>query len=64
MIATVIEAGGRFYPSKDHFQTAAQYRQSVGEQVVESFLQLKQQFDPEMRLQSDLFRRLFRPALG
>ena len=64
MIATVIEAGGRFYPAKDHFQTAAQYRQSVGEQVVESFLQLKQQFDPEMRLQSDLFRRLYRPALG
>ena len=31
MIATVIDAGGRFYPAKDHFQTAAQYRQSVGE---------------------------------
>jgi len=64
MIAIVIETGGRFYPAKDHFQTATQYRQSVGEQVVETFLQLKQQFDPEMRLQSDLFRRLFQPALG
>ena len=29
--------------------------------MVETFLQLKQQFDPEMRLQSDLFRRLFQP---
>jgi FAD/FMN-containing dehydrogenase len=62
MIATVIDAGGRFYLAKDHFQTATQYRQSVGEQVIETFLQLKQQFDPEMRLQSDLFRRLFQPA--
>ena len=63
MIATVIGAGGRFYLAKDHFLTAAQYRQSVGEQVVETFLQLKQQFDPETRLQSDLFRRLFQPVL-
>jgi len=59
MIAMVIAAGGRFYLAKDHFMTAAQYRQSMGEQVVEDFLKLKQQFDPETRLQSDLFRRLF-----
>ena len=64
MIATVIEAGGRFYLAKDHFLTPAQYRQSVGEQVVETFLHIKQEFDPETRLQSDLFRRLFRPALA
>jgi FAD/FMN-containing dehydrogenase len=61
MIAMVIAAGGRFYLAKDHFMTAAQYRQSVGEQAVETFLQFKQQFDPETRLQSDLFRRLFQP---
>ena len=64
MIAMVIEAGGRFYLAKDHFLTAAQYRQSVGDEVVETFLHLKQQFDPEMRLQSDLFRRVFQPALA
>jgi FAD/FMN-containing dehydrogenase len=64
MIETVIEAGGRFYLAKDHFLTPAQYRRSMGEQVVESFLAIKQQFDPETRLQSDLFRRLFRPALA
>ena len=62
MIAMVIAAGGRFYLAKDHFLTPAQYRQSVGEQVVETFLQLKQPLDPETRLQSDLFRRLFQPV--
>ena len=63
MIATVIDAGGKFYLAKDHFLTAAQYRQSVGEKSVETFLQLKRQFDPENRLQSDLYRRLFQPGL-
>lgn len=63
MIAAVIAAGGRFYLAKDHFLTAAQYRQSVGEEAVETFLHLKQHFDPEMRLQSDLFRRVFQPSL-
>ena len=62
MIATVIEAGGRFYLAKDHFLTHAQYRQSVGDEVVDTFLQLKHRFDPETLLQSDLFRRVFQPA--
>jgi decaprenylphospho-beta-D-ribofuranose 2-oxidase len=62
MIAMVIEAGGKFYLAKDHFMTAAQYRRSVGEASVDAFLQLKERYDPDMRLQSDLFRRLFRPA--
>jgi decaprenylphospho-beta-D-ribofuranose 2-oxidase len=64
MLAIVIEAGGRFYLAKDHFLTHAQYRRSVGDAVVDTFLQYKQRFDPEMLLQSDLFRRLFQPALG
>ncbi len=64
MIAMVVDAGGRFYLAKDHFLTAAQYRQSVGEHALELFLQLKQCYDPEMLLQSDLFRRLFRPYLS
>ena len=63
MIATVIEAGGRFYLAKDHFLTHAQYRQSVGDEVVDTFLRLKQHYDPETLLQSDLFRRVFQPAL-
>jgi len=63
MISMVIEAGGRFYLAKDHFLTHAQYRQSMGDEAVDAFLQLKQLYDPEMLLQSDLFRRVFRPPL-
>ena len=62
MIAIVIEAGGKFYLAKDHFMTPAQYRQSVGDEAVETFLQIKQRYDPEMLLQSDLFRRVFQPS--
>ena len=62
MITMVIEAGGRFYLAKDHFQTPTQYRQSVGAGVVDRFLSLKQQHDPETLLQSDLYRRVFQPA--
>jgi decaprenylphospho-beta-D-ribofuranose 2-oxidase len=64
MIASVIEAGGRFYFAKDHFLTRAQYRQSVGDQAVDAFLQLKQRCDPDTLLQSDLYRRVFQPALS
>ncbi len=59
MIQIVIEAGGRFYLAKDQFLTHAQYRQSLGAEAVDTFLQLKQRYDPEMTLQSDLFRRIF-----
>jgi decaprenylphospho-beta-D-ribofuranose 2-oxidase len=61
MVAAVIEAGGRFYLAKDRLLTHAQYRQSVGAQVVDTFLRLKQHYDPETLLQSDLFRRVFQP---
>lgn len=61
MITIVVEAGGRFYLAKDHFLTHRQYRQSVGDEAVDTFLQLKQRYDPEMLLQSDLFRRVFLP---
>jgi FAD/FMN-containing dehydrogenase len=62
MIAVVIEAGGRFYLAKDHFLTHAQYRQSIGDGAVNTFLEIKRRCDPEMRLQSDLYRRVFQPA--
>lgn len=62
MIPTVIEAGGRFYLAKDHLLTPAQYRQSVGDEVVDTFLHLKQRYDPGTLLQSDLFRRVFQPS--
>lgn len=62
MLATVIEAGGRFYLAKDHLLTHAQYRHSIGDEAVDSFLSLKQRYDPETLLQSDLFRRVFQPS--
>ena len=61
MIATVIELGGKFYLAKDHFMSPTQYRQSVGDEAVKTFLQIKQRYDPETLLQSDLFRRVFQP---
>lgn len=63
MIPIIIEAGGRFYLAKDHFLTPTQYRQSVGDEVVDTFLRLKHQYDPDTLLQSDLFRRVFHPSL-
>ena len=61
MINMVIEAGGKFYLAKDHYLTQAQYRQSMGDEAVDSFLNLKQRYDPEGLLQSDLYRRVFQP---
>jgi decaprenylphospho-beta-D-ribofuranose 2-oxidase len=58
-IEMVIEAGGRFYLAKDHYLTGSQYRRSVGDEVVDTFLALKQEYDPNSLLQSDLYRRLF-----
>ena len=62
MITIVIEAGGKFYLAKDHFMSPIQYRQSVGEEAIKTFLQIKQRYDPETLLQSDLYRRLFQPS--
>ena len=62
MIAMTIEVGGRFYLAKDHFLTHHQYRQSMGDAAVDTFLNLKQQYDPESILQSDLYRRVFLPS--
>ncbi len=62
MIATVIEAGGKFYFAKDRLLTRAQFRQSVGDEAFDTFLRLKQHYDPDTLLQSDLFRRVFQPA--
>jgi decaprenylphospho-beta-D-ribofuranose 2-oxidase len=62
LMECVIAAGGRFYLAKDSLLTSALYRQSVGDAAVEQFLRLKQQYDPEMLFQSNLFRRVFQPS--
>ncbi len=55
----VIASGGKFYLAKDSLLTGALYRQSVGNTAVDAFLHLKQQYDPEMLFQSNLFHRVF-----
>jgi decaprenylphospho-beta-D-ribofuranose 2-oxidase len=55
----VIVAGGRFYLAKDGLLTHALYRRSIGNAAVEAFLRLKRRYDPDMLLQSNLFRRVF-----
>jgi len=63
LMELVIAAGGRFYLAKDSLLTYTLYRRSVGDAAVEAFLHLKQQYDPDMLFQSNLFRRVFQASL-
>jgi decaprenylphospho-beta-D-ribofuranose 2-oxidase len=63
LMELVIMAGGRFYLAKDSLLTYDLYRRSVGDRAVETFMQLKQLYDPEMLLQSNLFHRIFQASL-
>jgi len=63
LMELVIVAGGRFYLAKDSLLTSALYRRSVGDAAVDTFLHLKQLYDPEMLFQSDLFRRVFQASV-
>ena len=62
LMELVIVAGGRFYLAKDSLLTNTLYRRSIGDAAVEAFLHLKQQYDPEMLFQSNLFRRVFQAS--
>ncbi len=62
LIDLVIAAGGRLYLAKDGLLTSALYRASMGDATVDTFLQLKQRYDPELLLQSDLFHRVFQSS--
>lgn len=55
----VLEAGGRFYFAKDATLTPANVRRFMGEEKLNRLRELKQQYDPEHLLQTDLSRRLF-----
>ena len=55
----VLDAGGRFYFAKDLLLEPATVRAFLGEDTVRRFLDLKRSCDPEGRLQTNLFRRLF-----
>jgi FAD/FMN-containing dehydrogenase len=55
----VLAAGGRFYFAKDSTLNARNVRRFLGDETVDSFIQLKRELDPECVLESDLYRRCF-----
>ncbi len=57
--APVVASGGTFYLAKDDSLDAVTYARTVGPDRIARFLELKRARDPEGRLQSDLFRRVF-----
>ncbi len=59
-----LEAGGRFYFVKNSETTAETARAFYGKERLLKFKQLKQRCDPDGILQSDLYRRIFGPALA
>jgi decaprenylphospho-beta-D-ribofuranose 2-oxidase len=54
----VLDAGGRFYMAKDATLTPEAFRQYLGEDTLKAFRELKQRFDPDNILQSELSKRL------
>jgi FAD/FMN-containing dehydrogenase len=55
----VCSLGGRFYPAKDSTVSSANFQRALPSEHVTRFIALKSRLDPENRLQSDLYRRLF-----
>jgi len=55
----VVEADGRFYFAKDSTLHPAGLEHYLAEERVQKFLALKRQCDPEERLQTNLYRRIF-----
>ena len=58
----VLDAGGRFYFAKDSALHRLSVTDALGAERVEKFLFLKREHDPENRLQTNLYRRLFGAA--
>jgi len=57
----VLSANGRFYLAKDSTLRPEVTRAYLGQETVTKFKALKQQVDPESRLQTNMWRRLFNP---
>jgi decaprenylphospho-beta-D-ribofuranose 2-oxidase len=55
----VLSGDGRFYFAKDSTMTPESVRAFLGDKKVEAFIKLKEEFDPQGILQSDLYRRCF-----
>jgi decaprenylphospho-beta-D-ribofuranose 2-oxidase len=54
----VLAAGGRFYLAKDATLRPQDFAQSVGEESLARYSQLKAKYDPQSLLTSDLAKRL------
>jgi FAD/FMN-containing dehydrogenase len=57
----VVEGGGRFYMAKDSTLRRESFRAAMGDDRLHRFQMLKEQYDPEMLLQTNLYRRLLTP---
>ncbi|HZR83818.1 MAG TPA: FAD-binding oxidoreductase [Candidatus Binatia bacterium] len=57
----VLDAGGRFYFAKDATLSHESLERWLAEERVQRFLALKARVDPEGLLETDLYRRIFRP---
>jgi len=57
----VLLANGRFYLAKDSTLRPEVTHAYLGEATVAKFMALKQQVDPDTRLQTNMWRRLFTP---
>jgi FAD/FMN-containing dehydrogenase len=55
----VLEAGGRFYFAKNSETSRQTTEQFLGAETIERFKALKRRTDPDMVLESDLYKRLF-----
>ena len=54
----VLDAGGRFYYAKDAVLLESSFARVHGEDTVSKFRALKEQYDPQRLLQTDLSRRM------
>jgi hypothetical protein len=58
MAQVVVDAGGRFYPAKDSTLAPEPYAAALGPERLARFRTLKNRWDPEHLLQTNLSRRL------
>jgi FAD/FMN-containing dehydrogenase len=61
--ALVAEHGGTFFLAKDSTLSPEDYRRAFGAAPLERFATMKAQYDPQERLQTDIYRRVMAPAL-
>ena len=59
----VVKAGGRFYFAKNSETSARHARAFLGDETIAKFRELKKGCDPDNILESDLYRRVFEPAI-